>query len=551
MHNIVDKLLPGIWGIWRYRWMALAVAWLIALLGWLVVGKIEHKYLAGARIYVDTNQVLEPLLQGLAVQPNVKERVALMSQTLLSRPNLEELASTTGLSNTAMSVIEKEELLDGLKDEIAIYDASGSRSLYSIAYANSDPQIAKQVVSTLIDIFVDTNLGEERADDIAAQRFLDARIAEYERRLSAAEKRLADFKRENAGSMPGESGGYFQRMETAQSQFRSASLSLREAQNRRDELKRQLESKDPVLVNPDPDWVPPDVARIQTLQSELDDLLVRYTDRHPRVAQLRETIADLQTAREQREQSPNPPAQRQDRRTPSLVHQQVSTMLAEAEGRVAELSVRVAQYRAELDEINATIDSIPQVEARLAQLDRDYATIRDQHATLLERRESARLTEAVKEKSDNVKFRVVDPPLVDARPAIPNKKVLNTAVLGMALAVGTGLSLLLALLTPVFFHRRGLSASSGLTVLGSVSLYRSAAERTKARVSVGIFVALAALLLAILPVLILADARQIDISQWLANHNVPVLSALINSEIYQQLMDSALVQKITTLLSRP
>ena len=54
-------------------------------------------YSARARILVDSNRILAPLLEGITVQPDVIERVSLMSRTLLNRPNLERLARDSDL----------------------------------------------------------------------------------------------------------------------------------------------------------------------------------------------------------------------------------------------------------------------------------------------------------------------------------------------------------------------------------------------------------------------------------------------------------------------
>ena len=553
MHEFINKVLNGLWGIWRFRWIALITAWLIASIGWFIIHKLEHKYYSTARIYVDTNQVLEPLLSGLAIQPDVKTRVKLMSETLLSRPNLELVVNKTELGANSQNIEADENILDGLSRNLSIYDTS-SRSIYNIGYEHQDPVIAKNVVQTLIDIFIDSNLGEEREDNAAAQEFLDARIAEYEIQLEAAEKRLSDFKRVNAGSMPGESGDYYQRIETAQSQLRTASLLLREAQNRRDELRRQLDREQPIVISSDPSWVPPDLARIQGLQEQLDVLLARYTERHPRVSQLRETIKDLEQTRIEKltTQALNPDAGRRGpiRSDPSPVHQQVRTMVAESEARVAELQVRVSQYQLELNDLRATVDSIPQVEAQLAQLDRDYETISSQHAILLERRESARLTEAVKVNSDDVKFKVVDPPYVPSRPSVPNKKILNLTVLGFSTALGVGLSFLLGLLIPVFYDKQSLERACGKQVLGNVSLYESTAKKFLGWIGVGIFLTLAALLIGTAALLLMFEYRNIDPGEWLMAKNIPIISNILQSDAYQKLANLALFQKITAFLEQ-
>ncbi len=91
MQELIAQIFGYLLGIWRFRWLALFVAWGIALAGWGFVAQMPDKYRASARVHVDTNSVLRPLLQGLAIQPNIDQRVALMSKTLLTRPNLEKL----------------------------------------------------------------------------------------------------------------------------------------------------------------------------------------------------------------------------------------------------------------------------------------------------------------------------------------------------------------------------------------------------------------------------------------------------------------------------
>ena len=88
MHELVEQLFSHLKSIWHYRWYAVVVAWIIALGGWIAVYKMPDRYEANARVYVDTQSLLRPLLAGLAVQPNLDQMVMIMSQTLISRPNL-------------------------------------------------------------------------------------------------------------------------------------------------------------------------------------------------------------------------------------------------------------------------------------------------------------------------------------------------------------------------------------------------------------------------------------------------------------------------------
>jgi len=233
MHELFDKLSEFVWGVTRYRWTALAVAWTLALLGWLMVAQVDSRYPATARLYVDTNRILGPLIKDISVQTDVKKQVALMSKTLLSRPNLVELIVKNNLDAEIPSGDQGayEALIDTLQEQIEIYDTNGTKSLYSLEYSHRDATIALNVVETLVDIFVNSSLDEERKDNNTALTFLDKQIDEYELRLTSAEQRLADFKLKNAGSLPGEEGGYYRRMENMVAQQRTSELGFQVRQS--------------------------------------------------------------------------------------------------------------------------------------------------------------------------------------------------------------------------------------------------------------------------------------------------------------------------------
>jgi len=71
MQEVIQQLLSLLRGIWHRRWIGLAVAWLVAVIGIAVVYRIPERYEASARVYVDTESLLRPLLAGLAIQPNL------------------------------------------------------------------------------------------------------------------------------------------------------------------------------------------------------------------------------------------------------------------------------------------------------------------------------------------------------------------------------------------------------------------------------------------------------------------------------------------------
>jgi polysaccharide chain length determinant protein (PEP-CTERM system associated) len=547
MQEIVDKVFLAIWGIWRFRWTGIIVAWIVCLLGWFAVGSLEERYTASARIYVDSNNILAPLLKGIAVQPNVQQRVSLVSRALLTRPNLEKLMRMANLGNESTNEKEREAILNKLKYSIKLNSGRRGESVYTMSYSNTDSEVAIRVVQSLIKIFIDGSVGDDRQESFDAREFLDKQIADYEVRLGQAETRLTDFKRLNTGSMPSDSGGYFQRLELSISQQRSAALELKEARNRRDEIARQMENERPRILGNGPDGSSARQLRIRGLQDQLDELLVRYTDRHPRVAQLRETIKELRFDQSQDRSSTTSANQARDLQS-SVVYQTMRTMLVEAEARLAELQVRVIDFDEQVSELQGTIDSIPEVERRLRQLDRDYEIVTRQHQILLERRESARLSKEVVQNSEDVKFRVIDPPFVPSKPSTPSKLLLNAAVLAAGLGAGAAIGLLLSLLRPVFYDQRSLFNKTGLPVFGSVTLIRSKVNILRSWTGMFFFASFLTLLMLMFGVVVMMQLTGTSPAFLAFSEQFASFAALGESELLQPLANSGVIEKIDILI---
>lgn len=511
MQELLALVLEYLRGIWRFRWVALGVAWAVAIAGWLWVAQLPEKYVATARVNIDTNTVLRPLLRGIAIQPDVGQRVRLLSKTLLSRPNLEKLMRMTDLDLQAKTEQQKERLLKMLSEEIRLSGDRRNPSLYTVSFRHYDRDTAKRVVQAVLTVFIESTLGEKRTETEGAQEFLDTQIKEYEKRLEQAEARLADFKRRHAGRLSADVDTYYSKLEQAKSQLAKAQLALREAQNRRKQLQQQLEDEEPEMAM-DPmmggEMSPLD-ARIEALRAKLDELLIRYTERHPEVRQIKGLIAELEKQREEELAQAGDEGEVGAGLQANPIYQQLKNMLTATDAEIASLRVRVGEYKKRVEDLAKIIDNIPKIEAEQKQLNRDYQVIYQQYQTLVKRRETARLGEKVSQTADDVKFRVVDPPFVPLQPTEPNKVLLNAAVLLVAIAVGAGVALLLSLLKPVFSDRRRLSLSTGLPVLGSITLVTSAEERRKAMLATLAFVALSVALL-----LVFAALNMESITGW-------------------------------------
>ena len=58
MNGLYDEARLALHAIWTRRWIALAAAWGICILGWLVVAQIPNSYDSHARVFVEMQSVL-------------------------------------------------------------------------------------------------------------------------------------------------------------------------------------------------------------------------------------------------------------------------------------------------------------------------------------------------------------------------------------------------------------------------------------------------------------------------------------------------------------
>ncbi len=487
MQELLEQLLGYVRGIWRFRWYIHFVAWPLCLAGWVVVHQLPDQYKATARVYVDTQSMLRPLLKGLAVQGNVGQEVKLMTRTLLSRPNLEKIARMTDMDLKATTPEDMEALLGRLQHTIKLSGGRGRSNLYSLSYTDENPELAKRVVQSLLTLFVETSLGDSRKDSKSAQNFLDDQIKEYESRLFAAEERLKEFKRKNIGQMPNDGGEYFSRLQAAMTKLLGAELELSEAVNRRDELRRQLRGEEPTfgMVTPPKAQVINTAldSRIQGLQARLDDLLLKFTNKHPDVAALQNTINDLeaQKAKEIGQLQQSLPTSGINNLNTNPVYQQLKISLGGIEANVAGLKVRVKQYKSTVEELKQAVDTIPKIEADFQRLNRDYAVNKNNYDTLVARRETAKMSEKASKSGDNIKFRVVDPPFAPSDPSSPNRPLLTSIVLVAGWLIGIAFTFFMSQIRPTYDGVRTITRELGLPVLGSVSRVWSGKAQLKRR----------------------------------------------------------------------
>ena len=224
MAELTNVILTFLKAIGKYRWYAVVISWTVAVIGWAIVYKLPNDYQASARVYVDTQTILKPLMAGMTTLPNLDQQVIFMRRTLISRPNVERLMRMTDLDVKTSSASEHEKMVNELIAQIKIVGTERD-DIYTITYNNPDPKLGKEVVQSLLTIFVEGSFSGKNQDSEKAVQFIHDQIKSYEEKLATAESALKDFKIRNMGLLPRQ-GDYSSKMAEVSDALSQAKLEL-------------------------------------------------------------------------------------------------------------------------------------------------------------------------------------------------------------------------------------------------------------------------------------------------------------------------------------
>ena len=475
MDGLYEQLRIALHQIWTRRWLALAVAWAICLVGWLAVALIPNTYESKAKVFVQLQSIL-PSQAGMNTADRMTDLVQIR-QSLTSAANLEKVVRHTDLNmlvqnnrDLAVQVAKLRESIKVTAQQDNLFEISATSSVSGFSNAQN-AKLAGAIVQKLLDMFVEGNLGGNRAETAQTLQFIDEELRRREAALQEAESTRVEFEQQFLGVLPGE-GSIAQRMSAARAELAGVNQELMQAQSSLGALRGQLASTPQSL--PGAEGSGGAAGALAQMEGQLSQAYARgWTDAHPDIVALKTQIARLrpQAARER------PGAGGIS--NPSYVS--LRAMVAEREGQVAAASARKSQIESDMAQLSSKLALEPGVAAQQARLNRDYEVLKTQYDKLLEDREQVRLRGDVEQRTNLIKVRVIDPASHPTVPASPNRPMLLTIILIAAIGAGAGAAFVRGQLQTTFPTHGRLEQASGLKVLGSISQIFTPRERLRNR----------------------------------------------------------------------
>ncbi|WP_068306108.1 XrtA system polysaccharide chain length determinant [Porphyrobacter sp. CCH7-A1] len=499
MNGLYEEFRIAVHSVWQRRWIAMGIAWVICLVGWLAVAMIPNTYESQAKLFVQTKSILP---ENTGVNPAEQQKqIDTVQQTLTSAANLEKVVRGTDLGKGLVTPREIEGAVNGLRSAIKI--KSEQSNLFEIsatmtASGRSDGEAAnlsRAVVQKLIDLFVEENLAGRRGETSDTLRFLNEQIAKRQKELEIAEQKRVKFETENLGMLPG-IGSVSQRLEQGRVEINQIDSQLIAAQSALAAINGQIAGTPQTIAGGTTGAVNP----LAQAQGELAGMKARgLTDQHPDVQAIKNQIAALKAAGAGASTAygvPNP------------AYSSLVSMKAERQAAVSALQQRKASLQGEMNAMVAKQIQEPGVAAEQARIARDYEVLKAQYDKLLADREQVRLRGQVETQTDAVRFDLITPPSSPRTPIAPKRPLLLAAVLFAGIAGGIGGAFALGQLSASYPTSAKLEAASGLPVIGSISQMLTQAQRDERKRKLRMYIGSGGALVGVFLVLLIIEFIQ-------------------------------------------
>lgn len=503
MNTIYEELRAALYSIWHRRWLALAVAWGVCLLGWLVVALVPNTYESNARLYVQLDDALSEVT-GVGVGDR-KRDIDRVQQTLTSAVNLEKVVRSTAVGDEVTSPKDLETAILGLAKKIKVENVKENLFEITAEFGDSDrsdaenAKIAQDIVQRLIDIFREENLAGNRGEMTQSLEFMNQQLADRQQELEAAEQKRLAFEAAHPELIQGGATA-LQRLEASRAELRGIDADLAAAQSALAAINGQLASTPQTL----PGVGPQGGARgaLGEAQALLAGLRSRgLTESHPDVIAARNQVSALRGAAA----SEGGPVGMQNPAYTSL-----QSIKAERQANVQSLITRRAAIQSDVSRITGTQISNPELAAQHQRINRDYDVLKQQYDKLLQDREELRLRGQVETEHNAVKFEVIDPPTTPRSPVAPNRPLLLLAVLVVGLGAGVAAAFAVGQLRSTFATTSRLERATGLPVLGAISQTLTEAGRGLRRRRAKQFTIASAALGGVFVLLLVAEIIQVS-----------------------------------------
>ena len=442
----------------RRRMKVILIPALLApLVGFLISFAFPPKYTSRSLVSVEEQKVPEGYVKPVVTE-DISQRITSMEQQVLSRSRLTSMIDRLGLAKKGKSVdqvvddIQQNLLIQPVLNEIARKKRPGENTDipgFYVAFTAENARDAQQVCSEVTSMLLAQNIKARSQVAQSTTEFLSRQLEEAKKNLNDQDSKMAAFKRQYMGQLPGDEDNNLKILMGLNSQLDANTQTLNRAQQDRSYTESMLAQQLAAWKSSQNATNPQTLEQqLAALQSQLITLQARYTDDHPDVVKTKKDIAELKRRVNEMNLAA---AQTTDASTDKAG-------LAESP-EIRQLRVQIHQYDAAIDQgtreqkrlqnqiglFQGRVALSPAVEEQYKALNRDYNTAQRFYDDLLAKKSQSEMQTDMELRQQGEQMRLLNPADLPQDPSFPNRILFAGGGLGGGLVLGLGLALWLEL----------------------------------------------------------------------------------------------------------
>lgn len=512
----------------RWRWIAIGAA--AAVFAFAFIGAMlwPATFRSTGTILIEQQELPEDLVQS-TITTYADQRIQVISQRVMTTDNLLRLIDRFNLYPGLRAREPREVLLARMRKDIRfsmisadVMDPRQGRATkadiaFSVSYDSPSPDQAARVANQLVSLYLDENLRNRQQLSADAEDFLEQQAKRLEQSIAGTQTQLASFKDQHIDSLPEEETVNRETLIRTQDELRDIDTQLRSLEQQSTYLDGQLATLSPTsqVYTSTGERVLSPSDQLKFLRTQYASLSAIYAPDHPDVLRLKAEIAGLEHTTGQVDSGNDLQRQLEDARThlaqlrqryssdyPDVVRLQKQVdSLTKAINQASAAAAAVAPTAAQPDnpayievktqreatesQRNSLLQQRTAVEATIANLEkrleatpiveRDYDALanelqnqQQQYREVRQKQMEAKIAQNMENEQKGERFTLIDPPLPPEEPASPNRPLLISLGLVLALGVGGGTVLLLDLRDGSVRNRRDLEGLLNVAPLAVV-----------------------------------------------------------------------------------
>lgn len=490
----------------RRRWFILIPFCITLTLGLFHTLTAGKTYEASTLILVQPQRVPSNYVRSV-VTSTINERISTISQQILSRSNLEKIIDQFGLfADTKGMYLEDQVASLRKRVQVKIERTRSDAEAFSIVFQGDEPQTVMRIANTLASFFMDENLKVREAQAVGTSEFLDSELEKTRKTLEQRERQLAEYRTQHMGGLPDELETNLRTLDRLQQQLTIKNETLAQARNALSLIQAQIAQSnemasqtmtDPFSMDFEEDsFGSEDEQKLAAAQKEYENLLLKYTDKHPDARKIKTIIDKLEKSIEENkakaaaETEANPEASGPndiDTQMPNFAAMQQGAQVKQIKTEIQKIESDIVNLEQRMKEIQIRVEDTPKRELELQSLQRDYSNIQSVFNSLLDRKLEAELSVNMEKKQKGEQFRILDHARLPERPISPNVKLLFLLSIASGLGIGAGLIFLLEIFDSSIRREEQIEKDLGLKILAAIPPMKWPRDRAKRKIELVAF----------------------------------------------------------------